>query len=156
MPRKGSVERKPLRPDPVHSSRLVTRFINCLQHGGKKSVAERVFYQSLELVADRTHGNPLDAFEQAIRNAMPNIECRGRRVGGATYQVPVEVRADRRIALGIRWLIDNARERAGRTMAEKLAAEIMDAANSTGGAVRRRDEMHKMAEANRAFAHYRW
>lgn len=156
MPRKGSVGRRVLAPDALYSSTLITRFINCLQRGGKKSTAERVFYSSLEVIADRTKGNPLDAFEQAMRNAMPNVEVRGRRVGGATYQVPIEVRADRRIALSIRWLIGNARTRGGRTMADKLASEFIDASQGTGGAVRRRDEIHKMAEANRAFAHYRW
>jgi len=156
MPRKGGVIRRELAPDPIFSSRLITRFVNCLQKGGKRSTAERALYQALEKIADRTHGSPLDAFEQAVRNATPQLEVRGRRVGGATYQVPIEVRPDRRIALCIRWLISNARSRSGRTFSDKLAAEIMDAANGTGGAVRRREEVHKMAEANRAFAHYRW
>ena len=156
MPRKGAVEKRELEPDPLYGSRLITRFVNCMQHGGKKSTALRVFYRSLETVADRSKENPLDTLEQALRNAMPQVEVRGRRVGGATYQVPIEVRPDRRIALGIRWLISNARSRGGRPMHEKLAAEIMDAAKGVGGAVRKRDEMHKMADANRAFAHYRW
>jgi small subunit ribosomal protein S7 len=156
MPRKGGIERRELVPDPMWSSRLVTRFINCMQKGGKRSTAERVFYKAMEIVADRSKGNPLEIFEQAMRNAMPHVEVRGRRVGGATYQVPIEVRADRRIALGIRWLITFARQRSGRAMQERLAAELMDAAQNAGGACRRREEMHKTAEANRAFAHYRW
>jgi len=156
MPRKGAVPKRELQPDALYDSRLITRFINCMMRGGKKSVAQRVFYRSLETIANRTNENPLETLEKAMRNAMPQIEVRGRRVGGATYQVPIEVRADRRIALGIRWLIFNARTRGGRSMHEKLAAEFIDAANGIGGAVRRRDEMHKMAEANRAFAHYRW
>jgi small subunit ribosomal protein S7 len=124
--------------------------------GGKKATARRVFYDALERVADQTNDNPLDVFEKAMRNVTPKVEVRPRRVGGATYQVPVDVREDRRIALAIRWMVRFARDRSGRSMKEKLAAEIMDAANNTGGACRRRDEMHKTAEANRAFSQYRW
>jgi len=156
MPRKGAVQRRELQPDPVFNSRLITRFVNCMMRGGKKGTASRVFYRSLETIGERTKENPLDFLEKALRNTMPQLEVRGRRVGGATYQVPIEVRADRRIALGIRWLISFARDRHGRSMHEKLAAELIDAANGVGGAVRKRDEMHRMAEANRAFAHYRW
>ncbi len=156
MPRRGNVKRRIPPPDPVYGSRLITRFINCMMKGGKKSVAERIFYKSLERIADRTNENPLDIFERALRNTMPVLEVRGRRVGGATYQVPIEVRADRRVTLGIRWLIHAARARKGRSMDEKLAAELIDAANGVGGAVQKKEEVHRMAEANRAFAHYRW
>jgi small subunit ribosomal protein S7 len=156
MPRKTTPENRSPEPDPVFGSVLISRFINCMMKGGKKSTARRVFYSALELVADRTNDNPLNVFEKAVRNVMPRVEVRPRRVGGATYQVPVDVREDRKLALGIRWMIRYTRERSGRSMREKLAAEIMDAANSTGGACKRRDEMHKTAEANRAFSQYRW
>lgn len=156
MPRRGSPERRVPDPDPLYGSRLISRFVNSMMRGGKKSVSERILYGSLERIAERTNDNPLDVFERALRNTMPVLEVRGRRVGGATYQVPVEVRADRRVALGIRWLIQFARARTGRSMQEKLAAEIIDAANGVGGAVRRKEEMHRMAEANKAFSHYRW
>jgi len=156
MPRKATPEKPRPEPDPVFGSVLVSRFINCMMKGGKKSTARCVFYSALGLVADRTSDNPLNVFEKAMRNVMPRVEVRPRRVGGATYQVPVDVREDRRLALGIRWMIRYTRERSGRSMREKLAAEIVDAANNTGGACKRRDEMHKTAEANRAFSQYRW
>ncbi|MBD3174324.1 MAG: 30S ribosomal protein S7 [Armatimonadia bacterium] len=156
MPRKSSPEKRRPDPDPVFGSVLISRFVNCMMIGGKKATARRVFYDALERVADQTNDNPLDVFEKAMRNATPKVEVRPRRVGGATYQVPVDVREDRRIALAIRWMVRFARDRSGRSMKEKLAAEIMDAANNTGGACRRRDEMHKTAEANRAFSQYRW
>jgi len=156
MPRKSSPEKRHPDPDPVFGSELVSRFVNCMMLGGKKSTARRVFYSALERVADQTNDNPLDIFEKAMRNVTPRVEVRPRRVGGATYQVPVDVREDRKIALAIRWMIRYARERSGRSMREKLAAEIVDASNNTGGACRRRDEMHKTAEANRAFSQYRW
>lgn len=156
MPRRACPERIKPGPDPVFGSCLVTRFVNNMMRGGKKSTALRVFYDAMEIIADRTQDNPLNVFEKAMRNSTPRIEVRPRRVGGATYQVPCDVREDRRIALGIRWLIRYTRERSGRSMREKLAAEFMDAANNTGGACRRRDEMHKTAEANRAFSQYRW
>lgn len=156
MPRRGAPEKRERPPDPVFQSRLVTRFINTMMRCGKKSVAERVFYRALERVHERSHDNPLEVFERALRNVIPVLEVRGRRVGGATYQVPLEVRADRRISLGMRWLIRFAKERQGRSMSEKLSAELIDAANATGGAVRKKDEMHRAAEANKAFAHYRW
>ena len=130
--------------------------INNLMVDGKKSLAERIMYQALERVEEQTHRNPIDVFEQALRNATPVLEVKPRRVGGATYQVPVEIRGDRRVSLAMRWLIQAARTRSGRTMIEKLAAELVDASQGTGATVKRRDDVHRMAEANKAFAHYRW
>jgi small subunit ribosomal protein S7 len=140
----------------VYNDVLVQRFINRLMVCGKKSVAEKIFYRAMEIVGERTKRNPLEVFHQALKNVMPVLEVRPRRVGGATYQVPMEVRPERRISLGIRWLVTSARKRGGRTMIEKLAAEIMDAANNQGAAVKKREDTHRMAEANKAFAHYRW
>ena len=156
MPRKGPAERRPIRPDPVFGSRLVNMFISRLLQRGKRSVAERIFYEALRLVGERSRQDPLVVFEQALRNTMPVLEVRPRRVGGATYQVPVDVRPGRRLALGTRWLITSAGSRGGRTMQEKLAAELMEAAAGTGASVKKREDTHRMAEANRAFAHYRW
>jgi small subunit ribosomal protein S7 len=140
----------------VYNDVLVQRFINRLMVCGKKSVAEKIFYRAMEIVGERTKRNPLEVFHQALKNVMPILEVRPRRVGGATYQVPMEVRPERRISLGIRWLVTSARRRGGRTMIEKLAAEIIDAANNQGAAVKKREDTHRMAEANKAFAHYRW
>jgi small subunit ribosomal protein S7 len=140
----------------VYNDVLVQRFINRLMVCGKKSVAEKIFYRAMEIVGERTKRNPLEVFHQALKNVMPVLEVRPRRVGGATYQVPMEVRPERRISLGIRWLVTSARKRGGRTMIEKLAAEIVDAANNQGAAVKKREDTHRMAEANKAFAHYRW
>lgn len=156
MPRKGPAPRRVILPDPVYNDVLVQRFINRLMVCGKKSVAEKIFYRAMEIVGERTKRNPLEVFHQALKNVMPVLEVRPRRVGGATYQVPMEVRPERRISLGIRWLVTSARKRGGRTMIEKLAAEIMDAANNQGAAVKKREDTHRMAEANKAFAHYRW
>jgi small subunit ribosomal protein S7 len=156
MPRKGPAPKRRVMPDPIHGSELVTRFCNKLLVDGKKSVAERIFNGALEIIHDRTQRDPLEVFEQAIRNVQPMIEVKPRRVGGQTYQVPVEVRPDRKQALAFRWLITFTRRRSGRTMKEKLAAELMDAANNTGAAVKRREETQRMAEANKAYAHYRW
>jgi small subunit ribosomal protein S7 len=156
MPRKGPAPRRVIPPDPVYNDVLVQRFINRLMMCGKKSVAEKIFYRAMEIVGERTKRNPLEVFHQALNNVMPVLEVRPRRVGGATYQVPMEVRPERRISLGIRWLVLSARKRGGRTMIEKLAAEIMDAANNQGAAVKKREDTHRMAEANKAFAHYRW
>jgi small subunit ribosomal protein S7 len=156
MPRKGAATKRILEPDPVLSSRLVHRFINKLVKGGKKSVAEGIFYGALQQIQEKHNANPLDTFEQAIRNCMPALEVRGRRVGGATYQVPVEVRADRQVSLAIRWLVGHARLRPERTMLRKLAGELWDASQGQGGAVKRKDEMHRMADANKAYSHYRW
>jgi small subunit ribosomal protein S7 len=156
MPRKGRATRRNIAPDPVFGSKLVNRFVNKLLVGGKKSTAERIFYGALQRVHDETGRNPLDVLAQAVRNCTPHVEVRGRRVGGATYQVPMEVRPDRQLSLAIRWLVQHARARGERSMTARLANELMDASNNQGNAVRKKDEMHRMAEANRAFAHYRW
>jgi small subunit ribosomal protein S7 len=156
MPRKGAVARRAVAPDLVHGSPTVTRLVNKIMTRGKKSLAERIVYQALDVIKDKGSKEPVKVLEQALHNIMPVLEVRPRRVGGATYQVPVEVRPDRRISLGMRWLVQYARQRPGKTMREKLAAEIMDASNNAGAAVKRREDTHKMAEANKAFAHYRW
>jgi len=155
MPRKGPAPRRVVAPDPIFHSRLVTEFVNKLLLRGKRSVAERVFYGALHVIAERGK-DPLVVFEQALRNAMPLVEVRPRRVGGATYQVPVEVRPARRVDLGMRWIITTARKRSGKTMENKLAAELLDAADAQGASVKKREDTHRMAEANKAFAHYRW
>jgi small subunit ribosomal protein S7 len=156
MPRKGPAEKRAVTPDPLYNNRMVTRFINRMMLDGKKSVAERIFYTAIEQVESRANRPGIEIFEEALRNVMPVVEVKPRRVGGATYQVPIEVRPERRSALGIRWLITFARRRNGRSMVDKLAGEILDAANRAGGAVRRREEGYKMAEANKAFSHYRF
>ncbi len=156
MPRRAYVERREVLPDAVYNSTLVAKLINKVMKDGKKSLAERIVYEAFEIVKERTGRDPVEVLEQALKNAMPVLEVRPRRVGGATYQVPIEVRPERRISLGLRWLVQYARERGEHTMQERLANELMDAANNTGGAVRRKEETHRMAEANRAFAHYRW
>jgi small subunit ribosomal protein S7 len=156
MPRKGPAPKRVISPDPIHNQVMVTRFINRLMLDGKKSVAEKIFYQALESVESRVGRPGIEVFNEALKRVMPQVEVKPRRVGGATYQVPTEVRPERRTALGIRWMITFARRRNGRSMVDKLAAEIMDAANGQGGAVRRREEGFKMAEANKAFSHYRF
>lgn len=156
MPRKGSVPKRDVLADPVYSSKLVTRLINKIMLSGKKGLAEGIVYDSFEVVRAKTGKDPLEVFEAAMENIMPVLEVKARRVGGANYQVPVEVRPDRRLSLGLRWLVNYSRLRSERTMFERLAGELMDAANSTGGAVKKREDTHKMAEANKAFAHYRW
>ena len=156
MPRKGPAKKRELQPDPVYGSKLLARFTNRLLLDGKKSIAEKIVYESLRIIEEKTNKNGLDVFEQAIRNVMPVLEVRPRRVGGATYQVPIEVRSDRRTSLAIRWMVTYARKRSGRTMVDRLVGELMDAANNTGASVKKKEESHKMAEANRAFAHYRW
>jgi small subunit ribosomal protein S7 len=156
MPRKGAAPRRRVAGDPVFGSVLAQRIINNLMKKGKKSTAERVFYGALERIAERTNRNPLEVLTQAIRNVTPLVEVRSRRVGGSTYQVPTEVRAERKIALSIRWLLQYARERSERSMTEKLANEILDASRNTGNAIKKREDTHRMAEANKAFAHYRW
>lgn len=156
MPRRARVIRRPVLPDPKFHSPTVQRIINKVLQRGKKSVAERIVYGSLDLIESQTRRNPVDTLEQALRNVTPLLEVKPRRVGGATYQVPVEIRGDRRGALAIRWLIQAARNRAGRSLAEKLAAEILDASRNQGVTVKRREDTHRMAEANKAFAHYRW
>jgi small subunit ribosomal protein S7 len=156
MPRKGPAPKRQLIPDPVFHSELVTRFINRMLLDGKRSTAERIFYGAMDAVEARAGAPALEVFEKAMRNVMPVVEVRPRRVGGATYQVPVEVRPDRRQALGIRWMVGAARRRGGKTMIDKLSAEILDAANNAGASVKKREDSHRMAEANKAFGHYRW
>jgi small subunit ribosomal protein S7 len=156
MPRRNRPPKREIAPDIKYNSVLVSRFINKLMKDGKKSTAQRVFYGALDIVEQRAKRPGLEVFEQAVRNATPILEVKPRRVGGATYQVPVEVRHERKMSLAIRWLVDTARRRPGRSMSEKLANELMDAANNTGATVKKREDTHKMAEANRAFAHYRW
>ena len=156
MPRKGPVTKRDVLPDPVYGSKLLTRFINKIMLDGKKGFAERIVYDAFDLVRAKTGKDPLEVFDAAMQNVMPLLEVRARRVGGANYQVPVEVRADRKTTLGIRWLVNYSRLRGERTMYERVAGEIMDASNGTGAAVKKREETHKMAEANKAFAHYRW
>jgi small subunit ribosomal protein S7 len=156
MPRKGPAIKRNITPDPIYSNRMVTRFINRMMVDGKKSVAERIFYTALEQVETKTGRPGIEVFEEALRRVMPVVEVKPRRVGGATYQVPVEVRPERRTALGIRWMVTYARRRNGRSMVDKLTNELLDAANGTGGAVRKREEGFKMAEANKAFSHYRF
>ncbi len=156
MPRRAKIERRSIPPDPRYGSELLQRFINKVMQRGKKSLAERIVYDALDIVASRTGQNPLEVFQRAVQNAMPLLEVKPRRVGGATYQVPVQVEPHRRVSLAMRWLIQSARARSGKTMSEKLAAELIDAANNTGATIKRRDDTHRMAEANRAFAHYRW
>ncbi|HID61629.1 MAG TPA: 30S ribosomal protein S7 [Anaerolineae bacterium] len=156
MPRRSRPPRREIEPDIKYDSVMVARFINKLMMRGKKSIAERILYDAFDIIESRVHKNPLDVFEQAVNNAAPILEVKPRRVGGATYQVPVEVRPERRISLAMRWLVQNARKRAGKSMAEKLAAELMDAARGQGATIKKKEDTHKMAEANRAFAHYRW
>ncbi|WP_035063946.1 30S ribosomal protein S7 [Nitratidesulfovibrio termitidis] len=156
MPRKGPVPRREILPDPVYNSRLAARFINRLMYDGKKGVAERLFYKSLETLGEKTGEEPLKAFERAVESVKPHLEVKARRVGGATYQVPMDVRPDRQVSLAIRWLINYARSRGEKGMSAKLSAELIDAFNSRGGAVKKKEDTHRMAEANKAFAHYRW
>lgn len=156
MPRRNRPPRREVQPDPIYGSRLASSFINKLMIGGKKSTAESIFTDALEIIERRAKRPGLEVFEQAVRNATPMVEVKPRRVGGSTYQVPMEIRPERRQALAIRWLIQAARSRSGRSMAERLGAEFLDAANSTGATIRRKEDTHRMAEANRAFAHYRW
>ena len=156
MPRKGPVPKRDVLPDPVYHSKTVTKFINKVMLSGKKSVAQRVVYDAFDTIREKTGQEPLEVFETALRNVMPVLEVKARRVGGANYQVPVEVRPDRRMTLGIRWLVSYARLRGEKTMDARLSAELMDAANNTGAAIKKKEDTHKMAEANKAFAHYRW
>ena len=156
MPRKGYIAKRDVLPDPLYNSKLVTKLINNVMESGKKQLAQRIVYGAFEIVAEKTGKEPLAAFDEAMNNIMPVLEVKARRVGGATYQVPMEIRAERRQALGLRWLVRYARERNEKTMKEKLAGEIMDAINSMGGAFKKKEDTHRMAEANKAFAHYRW
>ncbi len=156
MPRRREVPKRETLPDPVYGSTLITKFINCMMVRGKKSVAEHIFYGGLDLVKERAKEDPVKIFKRAMDAVKPILEVKSRRVGGATYQVPVEVPQDRRTSLAIRWIISNARSRSEKTMKDKLAAEILDASNNRGGAIKKKEDTHRMAEANKAFAHYRW
>jgi small subunit ribosomal protein S7 len=156
MPRKGEVKRRDILADPKFHDRMVTKFINSMMHDGKKSPTERIFYRALDLVGERAKEDSLGVFKRALDQVKPLVEVRSRRVGGATYQVPVEVRPPRRISLAMRWLVQHARARPEKSMIERLAGEILDAANGRGGAVKKKEDTHRMAEANKAFAHYRW
>ncbi|WP_283679795.1 30S ribosomal protein S7 [Lentilactobacillus sp. Marseille-Q4993] len=156
MPRKGNVTKREVLPDPMYNSKLVTRLINRLMLDGKRGTAAQILYGAFDVVKEETGNDPVEVFEEAMKNIMPVLEVKARRVGGSNYQVPIEVRPDRRTTLGLRWLVSYARLRGEHTMTERLAREIMDAANNTGAAVKKREDTHKMAEANRAFAHYRW
>ena len=156
MPRKGPVTKRDVLQDPVYNSKVVTRFVNKIMLDGKKSIAENIVYDAFDIIRAKTGKDPLEVFETAMKNVMPVLEVRARRVGGANYQVPIEVRADRRFSLGIRWLVNYSRLRGEKTMRERLAAELMDASNNTGATIKKKEDTHKMAEANKAFAHYRW
>ena len=156
MPRKGYIAKREVLPDPVYNDKIVTKLINNIMLDGKKGVAQKICYDAFDIVKEKTGRDALEVFNQALNNVMPQLEVKARRVGGSTYQVPMEVRPARRQALGLRWLVTFSRKRSERTMAERLAGEIIDATNNAGAAFRRKEDMHKMAEANRAFAHYRW
>ena len=156
MPRRREVPKRETLPDPIFGSTLISKFINCMMLQGKKSVAEGAFYSGLEIVKDRAKDDPVKVFKKAMDNVKPVLEVKSRRVGGATYQVPIEVPQDRRTSLAIRWIILNARNRSEKTMRERLAGEILDASNNRGGAIKKKEDTHRMAEANKAFAHYRW
>jgi small subunit ribosomal protein S7 len=156
MPRKGPVTKRDVLPDPIYNSKLVTRLINKLMVDGQRGKSQKILYSAFDLIKERTGNESIEVFDQALKNIMPVLEVKARRVGGANYQVPVEVRPDRKSTLGLRWLVNYSRLRGEKTMEERLAYEIMDAANNTGAAVKKREDTHKMAEANKAFAHYRW
>ena len=156
VPRRGNVPKREILPDPIYGSVLVTKLVNSIMLDGKKGVAQKVVYSAFDMIKDKTGNEPLDVFNQAMENIMPSLETKSRRVGGATYQVPIEVRPERRQTLGLRWLTNYSRARSEKTMRERLAGEIMDACNNTGAAVKKREDTHKMAEANKAFSHFRW
>ncbi len=156
MPRRGYIAKRDVLPDPIYNSKIVTKLINNIMLDGKKTVAQKIVYDAFDIVKEKENKDALEVFETALNNIMPVLEVKARRVGGATYQVPIEIRAERRQTLGLRWLVTYARNRHEKTMAEKLAAEIIDAVNMTGGAVKKKEETHRMAEANKAFAHYKW
>lgn len=156
MPRKGPVTKRDVLPDPLYNSKLVTRLVNKLMLDGKRGTAQKILYNAFDIIKERSGKEPMEVFDEALKNIMPVLEVRARRVGGANYQVPVEVRTDRRLTLGLRWLVNYSRLRGEKTMEQRLANEILDAANNTGAAVKKREDTHKMAEANKAFAHYRW
>ena len=156
MPRRGQIAKRDVLPDPLYNSKLVTRLINNVMYDGKKGVAQKIVYDAFNIINEKTGNDPLETFQAAMENVMPVLEVKARRLGGATYQVPMEVRPERRQTLGLRWITKYARLRNEKTMKERLAGEILDAINGTGGACKKRDDTHKMAEANKAFAHYRW
>ncbi|MPM18506.1 30S ribosomal protein S7 [bioreactor metagenome] len=156
MPRRGSVPERDVLPDPLYGSKMVTRLINNIMYDGKKGVAQKIVYDAFDIIKEKTGKDPLEVFEQGLENIMPVLEVKARRVGGATYQVPMEVRPERRRTLGLRWLTTYSRARSERLMSERLAGELMDAVNNAGGAVKKKDDTHRMAESNRAFAHYRF
>ena len=156
MPRRGYIAKREVLPDPIYNSKVVTKLINNIMLDGKKTVAQKIVYDAFDIVKEKEGKDALEVFEAALNNIMPVLEVKARRVGGATYQVPMEIRAERRQTLGLRWLVNYARNRHEKTMAEKLANEIIDAINSTGGSFKKKEEMHRMAEANKAFAHYKW
>ncbi len=156
MPRKGNIHKREILPDPVYNSVLVTKLVNGVMLDGKKGVAQKIIYDAFDIIKEKSGKEPLEAFTEAMNNIMPSLEVKARRVGGATYQVPIEVRPERRQTLGLRWLISYARRRGEKTMKERLAGEIMDASNGVGASVKKREDVHKMAESNKAFAHFRW
>jgi len=156
MPRRGNIAKRDVLPDPIYGSKLVSKLINSIMYDGKKGVAQKIVYDAFEIVKEKTGKEPLEVYEQAMENIMPVLEVKARRVGGSNYQVPMEVRAERRVALGLRWLTLFARKRSEKTMKERLANEILDAVNNQGGAVKKKEDTHKMAEANKAFAHFKW
>lgn len=156
MPRRGGVPKRDVLPDPIYNSKVVTKLINQVMYDGKKGIAQRIVYDAFDIIKEKTGREAMEVFNQAMENIMPMVETKARRVGGSNYQVPIEVRPDRRQTLGLRWLVTFTRKRSERTMKERLAAEIMDAANNNGASVKKREDTHKMAEANKAFAHYRW
>ena len=156
MPRKGYIAKREILPDPIYKNKILAKFINQIMLDGKKGKAESICYKAFDIIREKTDKDPIEVFENALKNVMPVLEVKARRVGGANYQVPIEVRAERRQTLGIRWIVEYARKRSEPTMEERVAAELMDAANNTGGAVKKKEDTHKMAEANKAFAHFRW
>jgi small subunit ribosomal protein S7 len=156
MPRKGNIPKREVLPDPLYNSTLVSKFVNCVMWSGKKSIADNMVYDAFKIIQEKTGEDPLKVFKKAVENVKPVLEVKTRRVGGANYQVPVEVNANRRTSLSIRWLISYSRARKEKSMEEKIAAELLDAANNRGSAIKKREDVHKMAEANKAFAHYRW
>ncbi|MBS1412472.1 MAG: 30S ribosomal protein S7 [Christensenellaceae bacterium] len=156
MPRRGGVPKRDVLPDPIYNSKVITKLINQVMYDGKKGIAQRIVYDAFDIIKEKTGRDAMEVFNQAMENIMPMVETKARRVGGSNYQVPIEVRPERRQTLGLRWLVTFTRKRSERTMKERLAAEIMDAANNNGASVKKREDTHKMAEANKAFAHYRW
>lgn len=156
MPRKGPVQKRDVLPDPIYNSKIVTRLINRMMVDGKRGIAQTILYDAFQIIGERTSKDPMDVFESALKNVMPVLEVKARRVGGANYQVPIEVKPERRTSLGLRWLVTYSRNRNEKTMTERLAQEIIDASNNVGSSVKKREDTHKMAEANKAFAHYRW